>query len=186
MSEWIAELQSAISREFGDKPAVATLATIEKSGGPRARSVVCRRVLDDGSIVITSDSRTEKVEQLKASPQAEIVLYLPALREQYRLLGSARIAGVAPSDVPLRQELWRGLSDATRATFHWPSPGAKKLDPDESFISALAADAPIPQNFDVIVIRPKRVEHLQLWTKPHRRRRWMMAGKWSAAMELNP
>jgi PPOX class probable FMN-dependent enzyme len=186
MSEWIGELQSAISREFGDKPAVATLATIDKAGAPRARTVICRRVTDDGSIVITSDSRTEKVEQLKASPQAEIVIYLPNLREQYRVLGAARIIGSAPSDAPLRQELWRGLSDSTRATFHWPSPGARKIDPDDSFAIAVNADQPIPQNFDVIVIRPKRVEHLQLWAQPHRRRRWMLAGKWSAASELNP
>ena len=186
MSDWIAELQSSLSREFGDKPIVATLATVDKSGAPRARSIICRRVADDGSLFITTDSRSEKSEQLKATPQTEIVFWLPGLREQFRVLGAARTIGVAPSDAPLRQELWRGLSDATRATFHWPSPGAKKIDPDSSFADAIGADAPIPANFDVIVIRPKRVEHLQLWTQPHRRRRWMLAGKWSAAAELNP
>lgn len=186
MSDWIAEIQSSLSREFGEKPAAATLATVDKSGGPRARTVICRRVADDGSIFITSDARTEKSEQLKASPQAELVLWLPGLREQFRVLGAARFIGAAPSDAPLRQELWRNLSDSTRATFHWPTPGAKKIDPDESFATAVPADAPIPPNFDVIVLRPKRVEHLQLWTQPHRRRRWLLAGKWSAAAELNP
>jgi pyridoxamine 5'-phosphate oxidase len=186
MSEWIGELQSALSREFGDKPMTATLATVDKSGAPRARTVVCRRVMEDGSFCIASDARTEKTEQLKAMPQAELVFWLPTLREQYRVLGAARIAGVAPSDTPLRQELWRGLSDASRATFRWPSPGAKRFDSEEAFVAAVSVDAEIPTNFDVIVIRPKRVEHLQLSTHPHRRRRWMLAGKWSAASELNP
>ena len=44
----------------------------------------------------------------------------------------------------------------------------------------------VPPNFELIVVRPRRVEHLQLSVHPHRRRRWMLAGNWSAAAEVNP
>ncbi|QOV89835.1 pyridoxamine 5'-phosphate oxidase family protein [Humisphaera borealis] len=185
MSEWIGELQSALSREFGDKPQLATLATVDRSGAPRARTVVCRRVGDDGNVLIVSDSRSEKNDQIKASPQAEVVFWLPTLREQFRILGAARVTGGSPPD-PLRPEIWQQMSPAARALFFWPAPGARKIDPPESFRLEAPADAPPPANFELIVVRPRRVEHLQLTVHPHRRRRWMLAGKWSAAAELNP
>lgn len=185
MSEWIGELQSALEREFGDRPTVATLATVDRGGAPRARTVVCRRVLDDGSVLIVSDSRSEKNEQLKANQQAEVVFWLPGLREQFRILGSARIGGIAAPD-PLRLEVWRAMSDPARALFFWPSPGVRRVDSPEAFPKATPATVEPPSSFELIIIRPRRVEHLQLTVHPHRRRRWMLAGKWSTAAELNP
>lgn len=185
MSEWIDEFQAALAREFGDKPCVATLATVDKSGAPRARTVVCRRVGAEGSLYVASDARSEKNEQLRGSPQAEVVFWLPGLREQFRVLGSARIVGLTPDD-PARAELWREMSDSARALFFWPSPGAKRVDPPEAFPQAVPASADVPANFEVIVVRPRRVEHLNLNVHPHERRRWMLAGKWSAGADLNP
>lgn len=185
MSEWIGELQSALAREYGDRPQLATLATVDRSGAPRARTVVCRRVGDDGNVLIVSDGRSEKNEQIKASPQAEVVFYLPTSREQFRVLGSAKLATASPPD-PLRLEIWQQLSPAARAMFFWPAPGARKIDGPEAFGTEADPAAAAPPNFEVIIIRPRRVEHLQLAVHPHRRRRWMLAGKWSAAAELNP
>jgi pyridoxamine 5'-phosphate oxidase len=185
MSEWIGELTAALTREFGDKPHVATLATIDKTGAPRARTVICRRVGADGSVSIASDARSEKNEQLRAVAQAEVVFWLPAAREQYRILGSTRVQGAVPAD-PARAEIWRSMSDAARALFAWPTPGARRIDAPEAFPQAVPADAPVPANFELIVVRPRRVEHLQLSAHPHRRRRWMLAGKWSAGAEVNP
>ena len=186
MSEWIGELQSALAREFGDgKPHVATLATVDRGGSPRARTVVCRRVADEGTLYVASDARSEKNEHVKANPQAEVVFWLHTLREQYRVLGSARVGGPTPND-QVRAELWRAMSDAARALFLWPSPGVRRVESAEAFPQAVPADAAVPSNFELIVVRPRRVEHLQLSVHPHRRRRWMLAGKWSAAAELNP
>ena len=82
--------------------------------------------------------------------------------------------------------LWQALSDASRAMYFWPSPGARRNDPPESFAKEVAAGTPPPANFEALVVRPRRVEHLQLGPHPHRRRRWMLAGHWSAASEVNP
>ncbi|HEX8912574.1 MAG TPA: pyridoxamine 5'-phosphate oxidase family protein [Humisphaera sp.] len=185
MSEWIGELQSALTREFGDKPNVATLATVDKGGAPRARTVVCRRVQPDGSVLVASDARSEKNEQVKGTQQAEVVFWLPTLREQYRLFGSTRVMLPNPPEAA-RLEVWRAMSDAARALFFWPSPGAKRVEPDESFPKAVDAGQSPPNNFEVIVVRPRKVEHLNLNGHPHRRRRWMLAGKWTAAAEVNP
>jgi len=185
MIDWIGELQAALGREYGDKPQLATLATVDRSGAPRARTVVCRRVADDGNVLIVSDSRSEKNDQLKSSPQAEVVFWLPTLREQFRVLGTTRITGSSPPD-PIRLDVWREMSAAARALFTWPAPGARKVDPPEAFRLEVDPAAPPPANFELITLRPRRVEHLQLSVHPHRRRRWMLAGKWSAAAELNP
>lgn len=185
MTDWIAELQSALDREFGDKPPLAALASVDRSGAPRARMVVCRRITDDGNVLIVSDSRSEKNDQLKTNLQAEVVFWLPTLREQFRVLGSTRITGASPPD-PVRQEIWERMSSAARALFFWPAPGARKIDPPEAYRLESPPDVQPPANFELITVRPRRVEHLQLTVHPHRRRRWMLAGKWSAAAELNP
>jgi len=185
MSEWVAELTRALAEEYGDKPHVCALATVDKNGAPRARMVVCRRVAADGSAWVVSDARSEKNEQAKAVPQAEVVFWLAGRREQFRLLGSVKILAGAAND-PARLELWKDLSDASRALFAWPSPGAKRLDAPEAFATAVGAATPPPPNFEVLIVRPRRVEQLQLTPHPHRRRRWMLAGNWSSAAEVNP
>ena len=185
MSEWIGELVAALAREFGDKPHVATLATVDKSGAPRARTVICRKVSAEGAVLVVSDARSEKNEQLKAVPQAEVVFWLPTLREQYRVFGSTRMMSASLPD-PARLDMWKSLSDAARALFFWPSPGIRRLDQPDAFPQAVSAETPPPTSFEVLMVRPRRVEHLQLNMHPHRRRRWMLAGKWSAASEINP
>ena len=186
MSEWVAALTRALAEEFGeDRPRVCTLATVDKSGAPRARSVICRRVGEDGSAWFLNDGRSEKAEHLKAVPQAEVVFWMPTVREQYRLSGSVKVVPAAPDD-PVRLDFWRSLSDATRATYFWPSPGAKRIDEDDEFAREVPSTIPPPPNFHVLVLRPRRVEQLQLTPHPHRRRRWMLAGNWSVAAEVNP
>lgn len=185
MSEWVEELRSALADEFGDEPQVCTLATVDKNGAPRARSVICRKVSPEGSLCIVSDARSEKNEQLKAVPQAEVVFWLPVRREQFRLLGSVRIASGNLND-PARLEAWQGLSDEARALFFWPAPGSRRTETPSAFAEKVEASTSPPPQFELIVLRPRRVEHLQLSAHPHRRRRWMLAGKWSAAAEVNP
>jgi pyridoxamine 5'-phosphate oxidase len=186
MSEWVGELTRALEGEYGgERPRVCTLATVDKAGLPRARSVVCRRVGPDGAIWLASDARSEKNEHVKASPHAEVVFWLPTRREQFRVQGSVKVLG-EPAPDPARAQLWRELSDEARALFFWPTPGAKKLETLEVFPKAVGAETPPPASFEVLVLRPRRVEHLQLKPHPHRRRRWMLAGKWNAASEVNP
>jgi PPOX class probable FMN-dependent enzyme len=184
MSEWVGELSRALADEFGDRPHICTLATVDKTGAPRARSVVCRKIAADGSVWVASDGRSEKNDQAKAVPQSEVVFWLPNRREQFRLLGSVKI--VATNNDPSRLEVWKALSDASRATFFWPSPGARRIDAPEAFKEGVDANTAPPLNFELLVVRPRRVEQLQLAQHPHRRRRWMLAGNWSAAAEVNP
>src|SRR5687768_7583827 len=128
MMVWVAEFRSSLEREFGDHPRVAALATVDESDHPRARSVVCRQVEDDGTTWYTSDARSAKNRQLSREPRAEAVFWLPMLREQYRISG--RVDIIRPGDAEdVRTHAWDTLSSASRALFLWPDPGAP-LDPD--------------------------------------------------------
>ena len=85
MHEWITRLRNAIEQENSDRPQVMTLATVSRKGSPRARSVICRKISDDGDIWITSDARSKKGEQIRKDQRVELVLWLPRVRRQYRL-----------------------------------------------------------------------------------------------------
>ena len=160
---------------------VVTLATVDGDGSPRARSVICRRLDDLGRFWIVSDARSDKNRQLRQTSSVELVYWSAATREQVRLRGEAEILSSGDAN----EEMWRQQSDATRALFLWPEPGAPR-DPDPAaFPNAIPASEPPPASFEVIVVPPQVVEHLDLNPHPHRRRRWRREAAW-AAEELNP
>src|SRR5689334_16169437 len=122
MIEWHSMLSQSLQAEYGPRPNVGTLATVDPGGMPRARAVVCRRLAEDGSAYITSDARSGKSQEARANPHAELVFWLPSRREQFRLWGEVERIGPGSSD-PELAEAWIQLPAVTRATFFWPQPG---------------------------------------------------------------
>jgi pyridoxamine 5'-phosphate oxidase len=177
MTQWLPILTEAVAGEWNQRPLIAALATVDSAGHPHVRHVVCRRIDVDGAIRIASDARTAKNQHSRANPSVELALWLPQRREQFRVAGEISID-------PQREEIWREMSDASRATFFWPSPG-RPLDPSKSFPAAGHANATPPPNFEVLLLTPQQVEHLELAPHPHRRRRWRRASNW-ATESLNP
>jgi pyridoxamine 5'-phosphate oxidase len=161
MHEWITRLRKAIEQENSDRPLVMTLATVSRKGSPRARSVICRKITDEGDIWITSDARSKKGEQIQRNRRVELVIWLPTVRRQYRLRGKAHIISAEDSTA---KELWAGLSDASKAMFFWHSVGEQR------------PTASPPDTFEAIAICPTRVEELDLTVEPHRVWRWSEKG----------
>jgi hypothetical protein len=172
---WLQVLRDELDLEYGDRPRVAQLATID-GGRPRVRSVVCRRVLADGSLVAATDARSAKNGQLRAAPVAEWAFWLPTRRKQFRLSGPTRLID-AHGDPALRRQVWRALSDAARALVVWPAPGSRRGACDVDFVQAVFADMPIPASFDLIVTTPDEVDLLDLNPHPHARLRWRNGGE---------
>ncbi|HSI37263.1 MAG: pyridoxamine 5'-phosphate oxidase family protein [Phycisphaerae bacterium] len=181
---WLTVLQDELDLEYGARPRIAQLATVDERGRPRVRSVVCRRVLDDGSLVAASDGRSAKNAQVRSGAQTEWAFWLAGRRKQFRLGGPARVVG-ADGDEALREEVWRGLSDAARALFVWPAPGSPRGACDVDFVQAVPADVPMPASFELVVTTPDEVEMLDLNPHPHKRGRWKKAEGWEREM-LNP
>jgi pyridoxamine 5'-phosphate oxidase len=177
MTEWLAILKQSVAGEWDNPPIIAALATVDSTGHPNVRHVVCRRIDDGGSISITSDARTAKNQHIRHNPNVELSLWLPAKRQQFRIAGTIAID-------PRREDIWRHLSDSTRATFFWPTPGDPR-DRDQIFADAVPATVTPPPNFELLLLSPDQVEHLELSPHPHRRRRWRRATNWTLE-ELNP
>lgn len=179
MTDPLAELREALAEEFGDRPRIAALATMDGDGRPRVRNVVCRRI-EGGVIWVTSDVRSDKNRQVRDRPAVELAFWLPGRREQFRVAGT--VSFLPSADLP---EAWAGLSDSARALFTWPSPGAPRGDEPGGFAERVAAGGPTPESFEVLVVTPDLVERLELKPHPHRRRRSRATEGW-AAEELNP
>ena len=120
-------LADALDLEFADRPRIATLATADESGTPRARSVIVRRLTQHGEFWITSDARSEKNRHLRANRRAELVFYLSGRREQLRVAGDCTPSGEAE---PRREEAWKALSDESRALFFGPADPNFGADPN--------------------------------------------------------
>jgi pyridoxamine 5'-phosphate oxidase len=177
-------LRDALDLEFAERPRVAVLASVDADGRPRARSVIVRDVTDSGDLWVASDARSQKNAQLRQRPQADLVFWLPARREQFRVLCRARVIG-AGEDEPRRRRAWLMLNDASRALFVWPAPGRPRGDCDLDFAAAVPAGDPIPDSFELLVLSAVEVDHLELGPFPHRRTRYGAQNAWQAE-ELNP
>lgn len=184
MSLWIGELRDALRSEFGPGPWVATMSTVDRDGMPHGRSVVCRRLEDDGTLWVATDARSAKNGQVRHTPRAELVFWLASRREQFRVAGYVEVLSITDDD-PRRLALWNELTDATRATFFWPPPGRPREQSPFAFPLAVSADVEPPEDFELLVLDPERVEHLDLKPSPHRRRRWHADGQWEEE-PLNP
>ncbi len=184
MSLWIGELRATLRSEFEGRPWVAVMATVDRDGLPHGRSVVCRRLEDDGTLWVATDARSAKNGHVRHTSYAELVFWFAARREQFRLSGPVQVLTITDDD-PRRLALWRELSDATRAMFFWPPPGRPLEEEPGSFPEVVAADVEPPEDFELLVIDPERVEHLDLKPHPHRRRRWHAEGRWEEEV-LNP
>ena len=180
MTDPLAGLAAALDEECGPRPRVAVMATVDAAGRPRARNVVCRRV-GAGGIWVASDARSAKNAEVRANPAVELAFWLAGRREQFRVAG--RVEFLAGTD---RRAAWEGLSDAARALFRWPAPGAPRVDGPDAFPAAVPPDGPIPESFEVLALMPEAVEILDLKPHPHRRRRFRRAGAEWAVEEVNP
>jgi len=183
MFPWLPILRSALDAEYADRPRIATLATIDFNRQPRARTVIVRRIDDNGALWIASDGHSEKNAHLRHMSDAELVLYLPTPREQFRIVGRCKLIGRG-DDEPFRQQFWQALSDAARAMFFWPTIGQPATE-NQTVPTAVPATTPMPDNFELIALRPEQVEHLISTGVPHRRTRWRAHTNWQPE-SINP
>ncbi len=182
---WIDPFLTLLGREFAGQSPVATLATVTPAGRAAARCLVLRETFADGTLCFTTDTRSEKVDDLRHTPFAEAVFWLPQQRRQFRIAGEARI----DTDPIHTLRVWSALSEETRRTFVGLSPGLPRSD--KPAVIAPTASPPTvdlkrPQpNFALLLLIPERVESLDLTATPHERVRWSTQTDWQAKY-INP
>jgi len=181
---WMSEFEDSLTREFGDKPRIMTLANIDHEGLPQARSVICRRVESAGALWFCCDARSAKVLDLEQKPAVACTFWLESLRLQYRLTGEA-LGWRHGEFAKQRMQIWQDLSDRSRAMFYWPPPGTPRTG--EASPSAESPTNPLPPDtLAVFRIDVQSVDLLDLNPHPHRRRRCTYQKDRWICDELNP
>lgn len=168
----LAGLERAVWRELSQAPhdkshgwRVAALASLGDDGQAQARSVVLRDVEADARrLVIYTDSRSPKTQQLARNPRAQLLCWCPRLSWQLRMDIEAEVQ-TAGLDVSSR---WARLK---------LSPGA------QDYLSPLPPGTPLAEvrpvverasrnHFALIVARVLAIDWLELSEDGHRRARF--------------
>lgn len=91
--QWFAE---AAEKEVNDPDAI-TLATVDASGMPDARAMLCKQV-DERGFVFYTNAESAKGEEIAANPKAAILYHWKSLRRQVRARGALTKIADADSD----------------------------------------------------------------------------------------
>ncbi len=148
------------------------LATLRADGTPANRTVVFRGFLaDTNQIMMISDRRSEKTDQLQQNPHAEACWYFTKTREQFRLSGHVSVITADTEHSNLaeaRTRIWQNISDNARIQFAWPQPKASRAE-DNAF-SPMPLDDQLPPNtFTLLLLAAYSVDHLELRGEPQNR-----------------
>ncbi len=166
------------------------LATIRPNGRPANRTVVFRGFFaDTNQIIVVTDDRSEKPEQIEHSPDAEACWYFPNTREQFRIAGSLKLVRATDPDQALqkaRQAAWQALSDSARIQFAWGHPGQPRSEVSAFSPPPPDPDQPLPQ-FCLVLLEPVQVDHLELRGDPQNRYQYQRdeQNHWTM-QEINP
>jgi pyridoxamine 5'-phosphate oxidase len=175
MPPWLSELRATLARNHRQR--AVQVATANAARGPAVRTVILRRVEDDGTLVFFTDSRSEKVEQLWDDDRVEVHGWWTKGRVQFRLRGRAVLSTAA--DDALRTEIWQGLAEEDLVRFLGPAPGSA-ADAPPSPGEAPPLDGPA-ETFALVRVRPERVDVLRLDPAGHSRDLFTLSeGAWSA------
>jgi pyridoxamine 5'-phosphate oxidase len=173
LAPWRSHLASAIHRNRS-KPysRYLQLATVTPEGYPTNRTVVFRGFLaNEDCLIFITDSRSAKIQDIQAQPQAEACWYFTETREQFRLAGTLKLVEAHEADLNLqlaRKTAWQSLSDAARLQFTWPNPGKPQAEKAAFELPLPEADTPL-DNFCLLLLTPYKVDHLELKGEPQQR-----------------
>ena len=128
-------------------------------------------------MIIFTDRRSEKIDHLKSNPNGEILWFFLKTKSQYRFKGKI-------SELSDNNNYWNKLSEKSKSSWFWGSPGAKinpKLQPTYKILS----NQPKSENFVVLKFEIDSVDLLKLEQPIHKRYLWERTKKWEKT-EINP
>ena len=152
------------------------IANVSKNNQPRVRTVVFRGWLDDSTMLIYTDKRSEKYVDLESNNNIEVLWLFFKTKSQYRFKG--KVYELEDND-----KYWNNLFDRSKVQWFWPSPG-KRID-KKNTISSIDNTFSKPNNFSVLKIKIHEVDLLKLEKPLHRRYIWKKIDNWKC-IEVNP
>ena len=175
---WRQELKSAKKKE-GKSPLSRwiQLSTVTPNNEPRIRTVVFRGWRKESSMLIFTDSRSDKIKHLKTNSNAEVLWLFLRSKSQFRFKGKMK-------KLEVNNKYWDSLSERSKSTWFWQHPG-KKIDTNLKPTQIIPANLNKPENFVVLEFEIYSVDLLKLVTPIHKRYIWNKRGSWEK-IEINP
>ncbi len=184
------------------------LATVKSDGMPANRTVVFRGFLaNTNHLMMISDRRSQKTDQIYQNPNAEACWYFTKTREQFRLAGALMLVTADTQEPDLRQarqQLWQNISDNARIQFAWPQPKAPRTQADDEAADEAADETadesdntrafnPAPPDektpldtFCLLLLIPYSVDYLSLRGDPQTRMLYHQIGQTWQTAAVNP
>ncbi len=153
------------------------IANVSKNNQPRVRTVVFRGWLDNTTMLIYTDKRSEKYKDLEHNKNIEVLWLFLKTKSQYRFKGKV-------SELEDNNKYWDNLFYKSKDQWYWPSPG-QKIDQENSISSRNNTLSKKPNNFSVLKIKIDEVDLLKLEKPFHRRYVWKKIDNWQC-IEVNP
>ena len=142
---------------------ICYLATTEVDHVPAQRTVVLRKVLSQKQLLIYTDYRSPKLQEIKQQNQVSLLFYHPKKQLQIRFQAKATIHH---QDTMCLVE-WKKLSDHSKKDYQTDlPPGSDILNPDEELSRNPAFDSNF---FSIISIEPFKIDVLQISSVEHKR-----------------
>ena len=175
---WRQELKSAKKKE-GKSPLARwiQLSTVSNNNEPRIRTVVFRGWKQESSMLIFTDSRSDKIKHLKKNSNAEVLWLFLRSKSQFRFKGKIK-------ELRVNTKYWDSLSDRSKSTWFWQHPG-KKIHNNIQPSQIIHTNLKKPENFVVLEFEIYSVDLLKLTTPIHKRYIWNKVNNWEK-IEINP
>ena len=175
---WRQELKSARKKE-GKSPSNRwiQLSTVNSNNEPRIRTVVFRGWGKESSMLIFTDSRSDKFEHLKYNSNAEILWLFFKSKSQFRFKGKMK-------ELEENNQYWDSLSDRSKSTWFWQNPG-KEINNNLQPSQKIPPNLNKPECFIVFEFKIYSVDLLRLVTPIHKRYIWERGNNWKK-IEINP
>ena len=175
--DWQQRLELALEKASNrNRAGYVQLATYDRERGAQVRTLVFRGFSKEGyGLLMCSDARSAKMNELANDPRAQIAWYFADAREQFRLSGVLSADNHSVRDGCERVEVWRRMSPRARAAFFRDPFGV----PDEMANEFAARPVP-PESFVLLLLTVTEVEHLNIASEPHQRTRFNVDTRWSS------
>ena len=175
---WRQELKSARKKE-GKSPLNRwiQLSTVTSKNEPRIRTVVFRGWRKESSMLIFTDSRSDKIEHLKNNSNAEVLWLFLKSKSQFRFKGKMK-------ELEVNTKYWDSLSERSKSTWFWKHPG-KEIDTNNNPSQLIINNLNKPKSFVVLEFEIYSVDLLKLIAPIHKRFIWNKRNSWEK-VEINP
>jgi len=152
------------------------IANVSRNNLPRVRTVVFRGWLNNNTMLIYTDKRSEKFKDLEFNNNIEVLWLFLKSKSQFRFKG--KVYKLDNDD-----KYWNNLFGESKKSWFWPS-SRESLDKKKTQIS-LKDTLTKPDNFSVLKININEVDLLKLENPVHKRYIWKEDNDWEC-VEVNP